>query len=170
MGFPLTLPDCGPVVQFCLSSITACNEQRNMPDSLSGYALSVKQPWAALLVAGRKTIEVRRWSTGRRGRILIHAAGIPDPRPEAWKLVPPELEYLARRNGGLLGACDLVECRTYRRPEAFAADVQLHLCDPKWFQEPVMYGFLMTRPVELPFQPCSGWMRFFRPFAALPVA
>ena len=58
---------------------------------MTQYALSLKQPWAALLVHGGKTIEVRRWATSRRGRILIHAARVPDPRPEAWTQVPPEL-------------------------------------------------------------------------------
>jgi len=53
------------------------------------YGLSLKQPWAALLANGHKTIEVRRWPTARRGRILIHAARVPDERPEAWALVPP---------------------------------------------------------------------------------
>src|SRR5204863_2700985 len=38
------------------------------------YALSLKQPWAALLVHGRKSVEVRSWPTARRGRVLIHAA------------------------------------------------------------------------------------------------
>ena len=52
------------------------------------YALSVKQPWAALIVAGLKTIEVRRWPTGRRGRILIHAAREPDKRADVWRHVP----------------------------------------------------------------------------------
>src|SRR5437016_1110202 len=56
-----------------------------------GYALSIKQPWAALLVHGHKTIEVRRWPTARRGTILIHAARVPDERPEAWRRVPAEL-------------------------------------------------------------------------------
>ena len=35
------------------------------------YALSIKQPWAALVVQGLKTIEIRRWPTARRGQILI---------------------------------------------------------------------------------------------------
>src|SRR6516164_1264126 len=52
------------------------------------HALSLKQPWATLLVHGRKTIEVRRWATRRRGLLLIHAARLPDPRREAWKHVP----------------------------------------------------------------------------------
>ena len=55
------------------------------------YALSLKQPWAALVVAGRKAIEVRKWPTGVRGRVFIHAARVPDDRPEAWTLVPDDL-------------------------------------------------------------------------------
>jgi hypothetical protein len=59
------------------------------------HALSLKQPWATLLVHGLKSIEVRRWSTPRRGRVLIHAARIPDNRPEAWRHVPRELREQA---------------------------------------------------------------------------
>src|SRR5262245_56805148 len=59
--------------------------------------LSVRQPWAALLVAGLKTVEVRTWPTSRRGRILIHAGKVSDDRPEGWTLVDtPELLELAR--------------------------------------------------------------------------
>ena len=55
------------------------------------YALSLKQPWATLLVHGLKTIEIRRWPTRRRGRVLIHAARVPDPQPWAWEQLPPHL-------------------------------------------------------------------------------
>src|SRR5579883_1868445 len=96
------------------------------------YALSLKQPWAALLVHGRKTIEVRRWPTARRGRVLIHAARIPDPRPEAWAHVPPELFDAAQLLGGILGEGELVDCIAYRDPAVFAADRVLHLNDPSW--------------------------------------
>ena len=34
-------------------------------------ALSVRQPWAALIAAGRKTIETRTWTTRYRGDLLI---------------------------------------------------------------------------------------------------
>ena len=30
------------------------------------YALSIKQPWAALLVHGLKTMEIRSWPTAHR--------------------------------------------------------------------------------------------------------
>ncbi|WP_040827767.1 ASCH domain-containing protein [Nocardia jiangxiensis] len=35
--------------------------------------LSVRRPWANLIVAGYKLVENRSWSTGYRGRLVIHA-------------------------------------------------------------------------------------------------
>lgn len=126
------------------------------------YALSVKQPWAALLVHGRKTVEVRRWPTARRGRILVHAARVPDERPEAWALVPDHLHEAAGRVGGIVGCGELVNCLTYRTAEAFTADRSRHLNEPSWFQGPALYGFVFTHLTELPFRPYAGWMRFFQ--------
>jgi hypothetical protein len=124
-------------------------------------ALSVKQPWAALLVYGRKFVEVRRWPTTRRGRILIHAAGEADPRPEAWKHVPPELEDATRLTGGIIGSVELTGCIAYRTAQAFQRDRLLHLNAPDWFQPPVLYGFTFTRPAVLAFRRFPGWIRFF---------
>ena len=36
-------------------------------------ALSIRQPWAWLIVNGYKDIENRTWSTDFRGRIYLHA-------------------------------------------------------------------------------------------------
>jgi len=36
-------------------------------------ALSVLQPWATLIVLGKKRIETRSWQTHFRGRIAVHA-------------------------------------------------------------------------------------------------
>ena len=124
------------------------------------YALSLKQPWAALLVLGLKTIVVRRWPTARRGRILIHAARVPDERAEAWAHVPAEWLETAQLLGGILGAGDLTDCRTYRTLEEFQADQTLHLNDPSWFQSP-LYGFAFANLALLPFRRYAGWMRFF---------
>ncbi len=124
------------------------------------YALSLKQPWAALLAHGLKTIEVRRWPTSRRGRILIHAARVPDERPEAWAHVPPQLREAAQLLGGIIGAGDLIECCTYRTLETFQADQAHHLNDPSWFQ-PMLYGFRFVNLIVLPFRRYPGWMRFF---------
>jgi hypothetical protein len=125
------------------------------------YALSLKQPWAALLAAGRKSIEVRNWTTARRGRILIHAARVPDPRPEAWARINGELKPLAEFAGGIIGAADLTGCLVYRTPESFAADQSRHLNEPDWFRPPVLYGFTFAAMEVLPFRKLPGWMRFF---------
>ena len=39
--------------------------------------LSIKQPWASLIVLGIKDIENRSWSTDFRGKIYIHASKVP---------------------------------------------------------------------------------------------
>jgi hypothetical protein len=125
-------------------------------------ALSLKQPWAALLAHGLKTIEVRRWPTARRERILIHAARVADERPEAWARVPAEVLPTARLLGGIIGAGDLTGCVTYRDLAAFAADQPRHLNELAWFEEPALHGFVFANLTVLPYRRYPGWMRFFR--------
>ena len=132
-----------------------------LPGSPQVYALSLKQPWAALLVSGRKTIEVRSWPTARRGPILIHAARVPDLRAEAWSLLPAELQQAAQLQGGIVGAGELTDCISYRNLEAFAADRSRHLNEPSWFRGSGLYGFCFTKLTALPFRVYPGWMRFF---------
>jgi hypothetical protein len=125
------------------------------------YALSIKQPWAALVVQGRKTIEIRRWPTSRRGRLLIHAARVPDSRVEIWRHVPDDLKELAHLKGGIIGAVELTDCLKYPDLATFVADQPLHYNEPSWF-EPVLYGFTFTKPEIVPFQKYPGWFRFFK--------
>jgi hypothetical protein len=125
------------------------------------YALSVKQPWATLLVHGLKTVEVRRWPTARRGRVLIHAARVPDERPEGWARVPPEMEPLARQLGGIVGSAELADCVPYRSVDAFLRERDKHLNEADWYSPPVLYGFHFRSPELIPFTAYSGWMRFF---------
>jgi len=125
------------------------------------YALSLKQPWAALVVAGRKAIEVRKWATRVRGRVFIHAAKMPDERPEAWALVSADLKSLVQLGGGLIGAAELAGCVLYRTAAGFAADGPRHLNPPDWFEPPRMYGFVFRGGEPVPFLPCKGSVRFF---------
>lgn len=126
------------------------------------YALSIKQPWAALLAAGVKTVEVRTWRTTRRGRVLIHAGKLPDPRPEAWAWVTtPELVASAAQVGGVVGAGELTDCITYTSREKFAADCGRHLNDPNWYAESGMHGFAFRALRPVPFVPWAGNTFFF---------
>src|SRR4051812_44726392 len=88
----------------------------------TAYALSLKQPWAALVVHGHKTIEVRRWPTARLGRLLIHAARVPDHRPAAWARLPDAIIRTARLVGGIVGTGELTGCKRYHDRAEFEAD------------------------------------------------
>ncbi len=125
------------------------------------YALSLKQPWAALLVHGVKTIEIRRWATARRGRVLIHAARVPDRREQGWRLVTPEVKETAELGGGIIGVGELIECIRYPTIEAFTSDQEHHRNDPAWFQPPCLYGFRFVKVKLLPFRCFPGNVRFF---------
>ncbi len=50
--------------------------------------LSVRQPWASLIIRGTKDVENRTWDTDYRGRLAIHASKRRetegDMPPEAW--------------------------------------------------------------------------------------
>jgi hypothetical protein len=125
------------------------------------YALSIKQPWAALLATGHKTIEVRRWITQLRGRILIHAARIPDERAGVGDDLPDDARELVKQVGGIIGSGELTGCIRYTSAEQFALDRKLHWNDPAWFQPPCLYGFVFTRLKIEPFRRLRGQTRFF---------
>jgi len=124
-------------------------------------AISLKQPWATLVVHGVKSVEIRRWSTALRGRVLIHAAKVSDPRPEAWAHVPVSLLNAAKVVGGVVGGVVVTGCISYPTADVFAADRLLHLNDPAWFRPPIMYGFVLTRPSVMKFRPLPGFIKFF---------
>jgi len=81
--------------------------------------LSVKQPWAALIVQGTKNIENRDWYTDYRGPLLIHAGKTFDPHAFDWleqHLSADEKRRLPRKDeyqrGGIVGVVRLVDVVT----------------------------------------------------------
>lgn len=130
--------------------------------SAEALALSVKQPWAALLVAGAKTVEVRTWPTSRRGPVLIHAAKIPDERPEGWaRIGTPELKALANLRGGIIGVADLVACVKYRTSAEFAGAEEAHQNAPEWFRAGGLHGFVFQNARPIAYHACPGRTLFF---------
>lgn len=126
------------------------------------YALSVKQPWATLLACGVKSVEVRTWPTRRRGRLLIHASKVPDPRPDGWAyLTTPRLRARAELLGGVVGVGELVGCVRYNTPERFLADRGRHLNPPDWFRPAGLHGLAFRGLSAVDFWPCPGNTFFF---------
>ncbi len=71
-------------------------------------ALSIRQPWAELILQGRKTIELRTWPTNYRGRIAIHAGQtLKEAACAAYGLDPASLT-----RGALVGTVEIVEMVT----------------------------------------------------------
>lgn len=135
-------------------------------------ALSIRQPWAWLIVrpdlAGEaraaalangeiKTVENRGWSTSRRGPILIHASKgmtrgeyedvvdflLLDPRLHDAARALPAFEALER--GGIVGSAELVDC--------------VSASESPWFFGAV--GFVLANAKPLPFRPLKGALGFF---------
>lgn len=69
--------------------------------------LTIKQPWATLIIQGDKRFEFRSWQTKYRGDLLIHAGkGIDkEAMKRLVKYLPEELPY-----GKILGKVNLVDC------------------------------------------------------------
>jgi hypothetical protein len=93
--------------------------------------------------------------------VLIHAALVPDERPEAWSKVPPELREAAMMRGGIIGQGELTHCIEYCSPDAFTADRERHLNESTWFEPPKLFGFVFSSLKVLPYRRYPGWMRFF---------
>jgi len=49
-------------------------------------ALTLQQPWANMIVEGKKTIETRLWRTNHRGWLLITSSKKPDMEPAGYAL------------------------------------------------------------------------------------
>lgn len=70
-------------------------------------ALSVRQPWAELIISGRKPIEIRSWTTNYRGRIWIHAGQHVD------ELLDRSFELPGLFRGGFIGSAELTSIERF---------------------------------------------------------
>ena len=68
--------------------------------------LTIKQPWASLIINQYKKYEFRSWKTNYRGKILIHA-GLSMENNMLNKLEDFNLKYY---KGAIIGEAELVDC------------------------------------------------------------
>ncbi|MGA9350242.1 MAG: ASCH domain-containing protein [Anaerolineae bacterium] len=118
-------------------------------------ALSIRQPWAELILQGRKTIELRTWPTSYRGRIAIHASQT--VREEA--CIAYGLDPARMVRGALVGTVELVDVLPLDEAAWEALrDQHLSLSD---FPGP-MFGWRLEAPQRLPQPiPMRGRMSLF---------
>jgi len=87
-------------------------------------ALSVKQPWASLIAAGVKTLEVRSRRTPHRGPLVICSSRA-DAHSDEALAASKRLPGNPYPSGVTICLVDLVDCREGKRTDRRAA-----LCDP----------------------------------------
>lgn len=120
-------------------------------------ALSIRQPWAWLIVNGHKDIENRSWPTKFRGEVLIHASkGMTNAEYEdvaTMLLVKDDLRHLFQQlpdrdtleRGGIVGIANITDC--------------VAQSDSPWFFGE--HGFVLRDAKPLPFAPFKGSLGFF---------
>ena len=96
-------------------------------------ALSLKQPFAELILQGKKTIELRKWNTKFRGEFLIHSSKISDA--DAMK----KFGFKELPCGFILGKVELVDVKHYENEKEHSKDKDKHLADSVWGN----YGFVL---------------------------
>ena len=114
-------------------------------------ALSIRQPWAWLIVNGFKDVENRDWSTTYIGPLLIHAGGnrtgIDAEREYVRSIydieVPEEMDF-----GGIVGVVDLAGCKETSRS--------------RWHNDEKI-GWILKNPARLPFRVVKGQLKLFTP-------
>ena len=114
-------------------------------------ALSLKQPWAELIVNGKKVIETRKWRTKFRGQFFVHSSNNKTSLNYAGELGLKDLEF-----GKLIGKAELVDVKEYKNQEDFGKDYDKHFA--KGF---VKYGFILKNAKRINPIPLKGKLNFF---------
>lgn len=117
--------------------------------------LSIRQPWAELILQGRKTIELRTWQTHYRGPIMIHAGG----NLERDICAEHGLDPGALVRGALVGTVDIVDMVKFDR-DSFAAARDQHRYPGDWPGDLLGWRLANPRRFETPV-PMRGRMGLF---------
>jgi len=68
--------------------------------------LTIRQPWASLIIEGYKQYEFRSWKTNYRGKILIHA-GVNIEKSMLPRFIEYNLDY---SQGAIIGEAIIEDC------------------------------------------------------------
>lgn len=120
-------------------------------------ALSLRQPYAELIVLGRKTIELRTWKTKHRGTFLVHASKYkPTVRDcEYFGLDRDKLSY-----GAIIGTAEILDVKEYLNSEQWHSDVKKHLAGEEYGGS--TKGFILKNAERLAHPvPYKGQLQFF---------
>ncbi|MCV0401937.1 MAG: ASCH domain-containing protein [Nitrosopumilus sp.] len=117
--------------------------------------LSVSQPFADLIISGKKSIELRNWNTNFRGEFLIHA-------PLKIRFEDSERLKMGRKfvTGAIIGKVQIYDVKKYNSIKEIKSDQKFHFASKK-FQNKT-FGFMLKnpKPFRIPI-PWKGQLGFF---------
>ncbi len=115
-------------------------------------ALTIKQPWATLIMHAGKDIENRDWPTKLRGRIAVHSSKKMDEAEMGgaqyfMDLQGIKLPEIAAHypTGSIIGTVEIVDC--------------VRKSDSQWFMGE--YGFVLANPIPCTPIPFKGALGFW---------
>jgi hypothetical protein len=100
--------------------------------------LSLRQPYAELLVSGKKTIELRKWNTNFKGKFLVHAS----KNVNREKCKSLDIDHTKLNIGMIIGTAFLYDVKKYDNKTQCMRDKNSHYADANIFNS-CMYGFLI---------------------------
>ena len=117
--------------------------------------LSVSQPFADLIIQGKKTIELRNWNTNFRGEFLIHAPI--KIRKEDCKRLKISKKLIT---GAIIGKAQIIDVKKYETKSQIKNDRKQHFAS-NHFQNK-RYGFVLknAKPFRIPI-PYKGKLGLF---------
>ncbi len=117
--------------------------------------LSVSQPFADLIISGKKTIELRKWNTNFRGEFLVHS-------PIKVRINDCKRLKISKKpvTGAIIGKVEIVDVKKYTSKSEVKADFKKHLASSDFFNR--KYGFVLKNPksFRIPI-PYKGKLGFF---------
>jgi len=117
--------------------------------------LSISQPFADLIISGKKTIELRNWNTSLRGEFLIHA-------PLKVRIEDCDRLKINKKfvTGAIIGKAEIYDVKKYNSSKEVTSDRKFHFSVKK-FQKKT-YGFILKNPrsFRIPI-PWKGQLGFF---------
>lgn len=124
--------------------------------------LAMSQPWAELLVSGRKKIEVRTKNTNHRGWFYVYAA-----RKDTKDEVLRQFGFSDLATGVIIGRAFLKDVKPYQSDEEFYRDSPLHLATKEiirleGWKLKRKYGYIITDVDRMKPIPYRGMPGFFK--------
>ncbi len=125
-------------------------------------ALALSQPWAELLISGKKKIETRNKNTSHRGWFYVYACKS-GTSPDILK----DFGFDSLPTGMVIGKAFINAVKRYDTFEDFAADANLHLATKKelesegWGTAMPKYGYIISKTERIEPVPFRGMPGFF---------